>query len=351
MLQSNQKIQSYTYLNEGLDFIFESVEMGVLIENVNRQVEFANQIFCNLFGIQITPQQLKGSSIISNAHHFSLQFEDAAAFEKSITHISTTHLVKNEKWKTRTGKVLLRDYIPLFKDNELQGHIWMYREQKQTTTLQPQTATHIIENAFNHLPGEIAIFDTDATIIFANKAYISSNEKRVWAKGKTLSQYFSYANLSTETALFRMENIKKAIHEKQAVSWEELSITPAKNKQYHLRTCYPVFNTQKQIESVIEKGIDISVQKNLDLRLKQVTQQFFNTLDRVNDIVIQTNDELKLEFINKAWEEITGKSIAASKGNSIFDILSIKRYELYGKMFAVLSGEAKEKNRFTNLAG
>ena len=348
MIQHNSNIKSNLALDENLDFIFESVDLAILIENTNRQVEFANSLFCKLFSIKLTPQQLQYSNILTNVRGFSMQFETPEAFENSIRDLAIAQeIVRDEKWKLRSGKSILRDYIPIYKNNEHKGHIWIFREDKPlvqfTQLLTPDNASSIIENALHHLPGEIAIFNPQAQIVFVNKAYIANNEKRLWAKGKTLVQYFSYANLSAQTALFRTENINKAFTEKKSVSWEELTITPAKNKQYYLRSCFPVMNSFGQIESVIEQSIDISQQRKLEAQLKLSTEHFFATLDNLNDIVLQTDGELKLQFINKAWENITGQHLSDYQNKSIFDILSITRYELYGKMFAILSGEAKQK--------
>lgn len=351
----NSTIKSNLALDESLDYIFETVELSILIEDNNREVVFANDLFCKLFNIKLHPTQLKNSNSLANARGFSMQFEKAVDFEKSVHQLpKAAILVKNEKWKLRNGISILRDYIPIFKDNNLQGHIWIYREQKAQLQLPPQpteSSLHIIENALHHLEGEIAIFNTKAQIIFANKAYIRSDEKRLWAKGKTLEQYFSYANLSTETAKTRIEHITKTAEQKKAISWEEVTIIPDKKNRYDLRTCYPVLNAQKQLESVIEQSIDISNQRYLEDKLTQVTDHFFSTLNNLNDVIIQTDGELKLEFINKAWENITGQLATQHKGKSIFDMLPITRYELYGKVFAILSGEAKEKTGLVAVMG
>ena len=350
----NSTIKSNLALDESLDFIFETVELSVLIENNNREVVFANELFCKLFHIKLHPAQLKNSSSLANARGFSMQFEKALDFEKSIQQLpKDAILIRDEKWKLRSGITVLRDYIPIFKENNLQGHIWIYRQQKAVLPVLPtnETTTHIIENALHHLPGEIAIFSTQAQIIFANKSYIRSDEKRLWAKGKTLAQYFSYANLSAETAQARIENINKTAEGKKAISWEEITITPDKKNQYHLRTCYPVLNAQKQLESVIEQSIDITNQRYLEDKLAQVTDHFFSILNNLNDTIIQTDGELKLEFVNKAWEKITGQLSVQYKGKSIFDLLPITRYEMYEKVFAILSGEAKEKTGLVSVMG
>jgi len=341
------------HLNESFDFIFESVELGVLIENANREVEFVNKLFCELFQIRSKPVDLLKSNTISNARGFSMQFENAVNFEKSISDLSKSAIaVRREEWKLRDGRIILRDYFPIFSNNDLKGHIWIYKEHKNIESIiNFNNASSIIENALHHLPSEIAIYNNQAQFVFINKAYIANNEKRLWAIGKTIAQYYSYSNLPSQTALYRLENIKKTIDKKEAVSWEELNITPQKNKQYFLRTCHPILNSEGQVESVIEQSIDISAQRKLEGELKVVTNNFFATLDNINDIVLVTDNELKLQFINKAWQNTTENKFDEYKGKPIFDVLSVTRYELYNKMFSILSGNAKETKGVIALNG
>jgi len=328
-------------MTESLDFIFESVQLAILIENTERKIEFVNPLFCNLFQLKYTPQQLINTKVLATANLFSLIFEKSAQFEKTIIEYpENAELVKSEVWKLRNGKTLLRDYLPIYNGNTLNGHIWIYREQKlSTSSFYKENNSALLENALHNIPGEIAIFNLDNQIVFANKAYINSHEKRKWAVGKTLTQYFSYANLSLETAKNRVDNISKVIEHKKAIVWEEVSISPLQQTQYLLRTCHPVFNENGEIESVIEQSIDISEQKNLEFKLKKSTDQFFNTLNSVNDVVIHTDDELKLKFVNKAWQELSGQLAEQYQSKPIFDLLSIKRYDLYAKVFSILAGK------------
>ena len=343
--------KSNLLINESLDFIFESVELGVLIEDTDRRIEFVNPLFCNLFQLKYTPNQLINTNTLASASAFSLKFEKAAQFEKSILdYPENAELVKIEVWKLRNGKTLIRDYLPIYNGNELNGHIWIYKEQKlSTSSFNKQNNSALLENALHNIPGEIALFNLDHQIVFANKAYINSHEKRQWAVGKTLTQYFSYANLSLDTAKNRVDNISKVIESKKAIIWEEISISPRKQTQYLLRTCYPVFNQNDELENVIEQSIDISEQKNLESKLKKSTDQFFNTLNSINDIVIHTDDELKLKFVNKAWQELSGQLAEQYQSKPIFDLLSIKRYDLYAKVFSILAGKQNDHSGEVNI--
>ena len=345
------KKKSNLLINESLDFIFESVELGILIENTERQIEFVNPLFCKLFQLKYSPQQLIDTNVLATANVFSLMFEKSAQFEKTIIEYpETAELVKSEVWKLRNGKTLLRDYLPIYNGNVLNGHIWIYKEQKlSTSSFYKENNNAFLENALHNIPGEIALFNLEHHIVFANKAYINSHEKRQWAVGKTLTQYFSYANLSLDTAKNRVDNITKVIENKKAIIWEEVNISPSKKTEFLLRTCHPVFNQNGELENVIEQSIDISEQKSLEFKLKKSTDQFFNTLNSINDVVIHTDDELKLKFVNKAWQELSGQLAEQYQSKPIFDLLSIKRYDLYAKVFSILAGKQNDHSGEVNI--
>lgn len=346
MKQTTLKIKSSLMLQENLDFIFEAIEIAVLIENANRQVEFVNTPFCNLFQINIQPSLINQTSLLDNIHSFSSNFENAEAFEKVILNYpANAALVKNESWKLKNGQKLILDYTPIYKNNDLQGHIWIFKIFNQNSSYNiSNTSTSNIEKALDFLQDEIAIFDSKGVIIFANKKYIPSNEKRLWSIGKILPQYFSYANLPAHIANARMEHIAKVFASGEPISLEEEQVNKKGSIQYSLRTFYPVFNSNNIIESVIEHASNITSQKELENKLKKVTTNYYATLDNLTESIIETDDELKIEFLNKAWENISGQSNDEYKGKSIFEILSVTKYELYGKIFTILSGEASQKD-------
>jgi len=344
MTEQNSKIQSQLLIDDSLHFIFENVESGVLIENTGRLIEFTNETFCKLFDIKFTPQELRHSSILENVRGFSMLFEKSADFAKSKQEIPEKNIViKGERWKLRNGKIIVRDYAPIYKNNQLSGHIWIYKEHKQIHSLHITNTNTIIENALHLLPNEIAIFNINAQILYANKAYINSEEKRLWAKNKTLEQYFSYNNLPIEVAKKRTQHIMEAAASAKAIMWSETVVNHQNEKLYQSRVCFPVLNDVGKIESVIEQSTDVTNIVTLENQLKQATDYMFATLNQLNDFVIQTDGELKLQFVNKAWENMTGQYFEDFNGKPIFDILSVTRYELYQKMFAILNGDTSQR--------
>lgn len=347
-MQKNKPTISYVpELNKSFDFIFESVDLAVLIENGDRQVEFANALFCSLFQIRLSTQEILHTNTLSNAKGFSQQFDDAEAFEKLLFDLpSAAQPIRNKNCKLKNESKVALDYFPIYYNNTLKGHIWIFKQQKSSlmpVTVNFNSSATIIENALNHLPGEIAIYNTNAQIEFINAAYITNAQKRSWAKGKTIVQYYSYANLPAQTALYRLENIKKTIATGQLHTWDELNISAEKNKQYILRSCYPVFDSNNNIESVIEQSIDITTQKSLEQQLNVCINNFHTVLNSIDEVVLQTDGDLRVQFLNNAWQNLMG-DIEEHKGKQIFEMLSIKRYDLYAKMFAVLSGSEQAKS-------
>ncbi len=345
MKQTTLNIKSNLLLQENMDFIFEAIEIAVLIENADRKVEFVNTQFCNLFQINIHPSLIHHTSILDNIHSFSSNFENEKEFENVLLNYpNNAIIIKNENWKLKNGKKIILDYTPIYKTNDLQGHIWIFKISHQTSSYNFFNTSNNIEKALDFLQDEIAIFNSEGIIVFANKKYIPNNEKRLWAKGKLLSQYFSYANLPAQIANSRMEYILNVFASGQSVYLEEEQVNKKGGIQYSLRTFYPVFNENNNVETVIEHASNITSQKELENKLKKVTTNYYATLDNLTESIIETDDELKIEFLNKAWENISGQNNDEYKGKSIFEILSVTKYELYRKVFTILSGNASQKD-------
>jgi PAS domain S-box-containing protein len=347
MKQTNLNNNSNFEYSADLDFIFEATGVAVLIEDINRAIKLTNSLFCNLFHLNATPAKLVNTSSIVHINDISKNFIDPQKFANSFHQIPEAgNIITNQTWQLSNGKIIVQDYAPLYNKNVFKGHIWVYKEYQNVQVENLVQTNFQLENALNFLPNQIAIYNTDAQIIFANKAYINNNEKRIWAKGKTLQQYYSYQNLPLDTALLREEKMKGAIATKKAITWEEKNDT---NELYFSRTCYPVLNAHKKVISVIEHTFEITAQKKLEQQLQQATQHFYNTINSVSNIVLQTNGKLQLQFVNNYWNTTTGQDNNALIGKSIFNMLEVTNYELYQKIFSILNGEAQNKTGIISL--
>ena len=99
------------------------------------------------------------------------------------------------------------------------------------------------EIILDNLPIEIIIYDKNLRYVYINKQAITDDVLRTWLIGKTDFDYCNYRHKSSELAERRLEYFKKAIAEKNMVSF--LDILPDKTNpdklKYIFRSNFPYY--------------------------------------------------------------------------------------------------------------
>lgn len=112
-----------------LSTLIKNLRVGVLLEDEKGTVLFANQAFCNLFDIAISPNQLIGKNYAELQNYYYPAFQKIEALkERNQQILKEKKPVTNEEWQLKNGKTLERDYIPIFTDDCQQGSLWFYQD-------------------------------------------------------------------------------------------------------------------------------------------------------------------------------------------------------------------------------
>lgn len=348
-----------TIFTGGLNAISHAAGFAVLIESNQRIVRYVNQNFCNLFQIKLPPQQLIGGDVLQNAKGFSGQFLNANAFYDFIVRVASHENESlNNSWQLRSGEIILIDYIRHQPQKNTIEHIWIYKQEPKTSTQKitqtiPQQFSANLENTLNQLSGPIAVFNAQGNFVFANKAYIPNSQKRLWAIGKTYQQFLVYNNQTQEAAKIWLHHFTACITQKKAITWEHQE-QEHHQTNYYKRHFYPYLNINGEIEFVVEQGINISTQKKLTTQLALYEAYVKQMLNKVNDMVVQTDANLKIEFFNQAFVNITGYTINEQTNKPMFDVLPINQYGLYKDVFEILNKDQTNnsgKLNYTNQKG
>ena len=102
--------------------------MGILVESGDRKITRANPVFHEIFGIP-QEQSLEGLDCEIAANNSAQLFSDPEGFIKRIEEIlQNKKIVKNDKLGLKDGRCLERDFVPVFKDDEFIGNMWIYRD-------------------------------------------------------------------------------------------------------------------------------------------------------------------------------------------------------------------------------
>ena len=124
----NTQLQYYR-----MNVVLNASNTAMLLENGNRQIEFVNQAFCDLFNIPSKPEEMLGADCSQAAEYNKVLFIDEQSFVDDINSILHNRVkVENELLFMKNLKVLQRDYIPIFQKDIYIGHMWSYKDITET---------------------------------------------------------------------------------------------------------------------------------------------------------------------------------------------------------------------------
>ena len=136
-----------------LESLISNLNTGVLLEDEHRKLLVINKRFGQFFKLDIDPVQLVGQDCSTFALQVKDQFEYPDFFIQSIDEcLKNRQPVLDVELRKKDGKILLRDYIPIFNQGIYKGHLWHYtdvtEERKFTSTLQQSEEKYrgIMEN-------------------------------------------------------------------------------------------------------------------------------------------------------------------------------------------------------------
>ncbi|MEQ6889240.1 diguanylate cyclase [Halomonas sp. CS7] len=112
-----------------LEVVIEGLELGLLLEDEHRRVIVANQAFCDLFGLDASPESLAELNCREAAHSVKEYFTEPDAFVARIEELVVEGRKQTRDLLTmKGGRFLERSYTPLFVADEYHGHLWAYRD-------------------------------------------------------------------------------------------------------------------------------------------------------------------------------------------------------------------------------
>ncbi|WP_242928899.1 PAS domain S-box protein [Pontibacter vulgaris] len=114
------------------------------------------------------------------------------------------------------------------------------------------------ESILNHIPSDIAVYNSDLRYLFVNPAAVSNPEIREWIIGKTNEEYCAFRNVPLHRIKTRGHNLRKLLEEKKMVEFEEKLVDASGKSSYFLRRLNPVLNENGDVSLMIGHGLNIT---------------------------------------------------------------------------------------------
>lgn len=294
-----------------MNVVLNESNTAMLLENSNRQIEFVNKAFCELFNIDAEPDTLIGMDCSQAAEFNKVLFVDEQGFVDEINQLLKNKVkVIDEVLIMKNQTVLQRDYIPIFKQEEYIGHMWSYKIITDTYLLNKkiEQQKQFYEDVLNSLPVDVAVFDPKHKYLFVNKMAIPNEDVRKWIIGKDDFEYVKERNRPIKDAEYRRKLFNQVVNnnDSEEVEYQEAFVLKNGNSQHILRKMKPVFNEDGSLKVVVGCGVDITKRVLNEKLLQESEQKYKELVNNLQDIIFNIDKFGNFTFLNPAWEKITG---------------------------------------------
>jgi PAS domain S-box-containing protein len=163
--------QDLNNANNQLSALIQNLQSAVLVENEERKIVLVNKKFCQLFQIPVDPEFMIGLDCSQSTEQVKGLFKAPEEFVNRITIIlNNKKIVTNEILYLNDGKILERDFIPIYANNHYSGHLCQYRDvtTQRNIDLQIKQNEEKYRNIIENL--KLGLLEVDANNII-RKAY------------------------------------------------------------------------------------------------------------------------------------------------------------------------------------
>ncbi|RYC69002.1 PAS domain S-box protein [Spirosoma sordidisoli] len=249
---------------------------GILLEDENRSIVLVNQHFCDMFSVPLAPDQLIGLDCSGMAEQSKHYFAEPEPFVERVNQLLRDQkLVIGEELLLADGRVLERDYVPVFLDNVYTGHLWKYsditkRKRADDAALrQKEKYQRIIENI--NL-GLIEV-DLDDRIVYTNQSFCAMSGYRA---DELIGEIATDVLLRGQNVSFMKEKSESRLSGKMD-AYEVAVTSKGGEAMWWLISGAPLYSETGQVIGSTGIHLDITKQKQLESELRIAKQEAENS--------------------------------------------------------------------------
>jgi PAS domain S-box-containing protein len=309
--------------NQLLSTLLTNLHSGILIENEDRKILFANQLFCDQFSIPATPDQLVGADCAESAEQNKHNFSNPEAFVATINDI-LVHRTKATgiEFEMVNGNTLSLDYIPVYIEGEYKGHLWEYtniteRKETERSLMNLNTLRENILNgtnlalvyvnndglikSFNRGAEEMLAFDaTEVTDRENITSFFDATELQQRAKQLT-SELGSVVKPNFEALVTKVKNGHVDTNE-----WTYIG--KGNKKEYVVLSVSRIKDANSGQDGYLFVARNITEQIETKLALDKSEARYRDIVEKSSDIIFKTDETGLFTYVNQVAERITGYS-------------------------------------------
>ncbi|WP_028375668.1 PAS domain-containing sensor histidine kinase [Leeuwenhoekiella sp. MAR_2009_132] len=307
-----------------LSALILKLQSGILLEDENRKVVLTNPMFCEMFGVPMTPEAMIGLDCQNAAEQAKDLFINPQDFINRIAEIlENRQLVTGDELVLKDGRIFSRDFVPVYSNEKYKGHLWSYtdvtlnRRYKDNLQKQKEKYSSIIAN----MNLGLLEVDIEDRILMANQSFCE------------LSGYSEEELLGKQAAqIFLNEDSATVIKEKHAVrsngvsdSYEVEAIIKNGERRNWLISGAPNFDINGKLIGSIGIHLDITDLKNLEQQKESLLKTLEKSNQELEEYAHVVSHDLKspLRSINAlaSWIKEDNAAILDAQSLENFDIL------------------------------
>ena len=133
-LERKAMLQQIANSREVVRNLVDRIPAGILYESTSGRIEFVNETFIGMFGINAKPNQLVGRSCLNNPLVDRALLVDPVKFEEGFQSSGNPgDDVSRDIVDLIDGRKLERDRVLVVSEGAIRGYLWVYRDITRTT--------------------------------------------------------------------------------------------------------------------------------------------------------------------------------------------------------------------------
>lgn len=143
---------------------------GIVCQDAERKVVLVNSMMCSLMNVTQGPESLTGMRCEEVAQGCKHLFKDPEGFVNRIKQLQTDKVqALGDELHMKDGRILLRDYIPVYIDTQYKGNLWKFADV--TEQRKNQEALQRLSLFASANENGVVFTDAAGTIFWANEGF------------------------------------------------------------------------------------------------------------------------------------------------------------------------------------
>jgi len=119
---------------EAVKSLMTSYQTGIIFEDPSGNIQLVNQPFCDLFLEGINPNEVMESERNAITSKIIAKIEDAEQLIATTINIRRARaMVTGNIMRLIDGRILERNYVPVFENDSFKGHLWSFNDITEKT--------------------------------------------------------------------------------------------------------------------------------------------------------------------------------------------------------------------------